>query len=119
MEQFQAASRPATVALFEVLGLGFSALPLVLGFDDLMIFDLIGSAVGAAFVLWITRGRSSTARTIYTILLVVGAALLVFQQLANIDLLGVVVGLAFNVLLLALVWSRPTTRWLDAKYSSA
>jgi hypothetical protein len=119
MEQTQSVKRPATVVVFEVLGLVTAALPMVLDPVDFLVFNLVTFAFGAAFILWITRWRSWTGRLIYTILVVIGVCLMLAEQFSYPDLFGSLVTLTFAAVLLALAWAPATTRWLNAKDPSA
>jgi len=107
---------PRTVALFEAGSILPAIAMIVLSPEVGGIGDLLWLIAWVGLTLWISRGRSPTARWVYTALLILQAVLLANAYLWNdvepwdyAILLG---NLAVSAALLTLLWWRSTTAWL-------
>jgi hypothetical protein len=125
-------TRPREIGRFEMMALAACIVDVVATLIAIhfltkgIVTAAIGSAIAAALILWVSRGRSLIGRVVLTIWLGLGIAANVFAygatllagRLAHADptLLGLsLIGFALNCVALVFVWSRPSTEWLRTK----
>lgn len=111
------ADRPQIVTWFESLSIFVVVAEVIFGsgWDSLIFLPL---------VLWISRGRSSIARWIFTALYALGCILGAYGVATKIIGLGAIKPAAWVLTVAAIVqlwllWSADTSRWLSAKKEGA
>jgi hypothetical protein len=117
-------NRPMSIRAFEALNIASIILAMVVTRSDGVFEELVTSSLWVALTLWITRGRSRTARVIYTLLLLFGAIALLFAyRLGYLPPDAVVpLALSFTVQLglwLGLLWSPSSSVWIKASQPAA
>jgi hypothetical protein len=113
--------RPLTVASFEVIAIAAVCLTFALA-PELSWVGLAWPASMLCLIVWITRLRSRAARWIYSVIAVLAASAIAYgaaQGIVRFSNIALETGLflATVPIELGLLWSAPTSRWLNSNHS--
>ena len=108
--------RPTAIVAFEALSLASVLLFMLLTDTKAPFLDFFDDAITVGLTLWVSRGQSSIARIIYTVVIML-AYIAIFgalwlQTFSPVPSLTLMASAGLELVLLALLWWPSASAWL-------